>query len=344
MAYSIRGCFMKNSVFVILLLSLLVQSCSAIGSEPGCQQTKHDVVSNNNFRLLWSKTNIDALHSMFNPMIQGASSKFFVGVQASDYDAAVLAFDIKTGDLLWRQTLKLPANILATDTNLYVGSYNRLVVHDPETGHKKKEIELPKVGTIQNIYSSGHNLYIRSGNGSWVTYNTNNDAVKISESLLPYAPFIVEHETLYLHDVEGFKALEMSSQSIIWNYSIQEVINPHPIFTNDMVIISTQTGKVYALNKDNGELIWSQDFQILGNLATDTSRLFFLTETGYLKVIDLKSGQELQELAFSPGAFQVSTSDKIVGGYNVWADAQTEIVIVSLGDSCQLMAIKLETP
>jgi outer membrane protein assembly factor BamB len=335
---------MKNLLLLISLFAILGEACSATRANPNCAQGEHELVENSHFQLLWKKSNVYSLHSTFNPMIQGTSQRVYAGVQIRDFSGTIAAYDIKTGSSLWQQTFSLPVNLLVSDTNLYVGEYNKLVVHDVETGNPKKEINLPKVGTIQNIYASGENLYISTGNGSWVVYNANKDEAEISEPLLPYAPFVIENEILYTNDVEGFKAVDTNTQSVLWKYSVDDIINPHPLFTSDKIIVPTQNGRVYALNKNTGDLLWSQDFDLISNLAADSFHLFFLSKAGFLKVVDLGTGQEIQSLGFSPATFQTSTSDTIVGGYNIWVDSESEIAVVSLGYSCQLMALQLNLP
>ena len=334
----------KNSILTMLVFIILVNACSNLGTKQNCEKTEHKIVNNHRFQLLWSKSNVYALQSAFNPMIQGVASTFFIGVQDSSYDSSVVAFETKTGNMLWQHTINLPTSMLANGTSLYVGDYNKIEVYDLRTGYWEKEISIPNVGVVQNIYSNEQNLYIRTGNGSWVVYDMNDEAVELSGPLLSYTPFLIENEILYLHDIEGIKALDTRTQTVIWKYKIAESINVHPTFTKDTVIVSSSSGNIYNVDKKTGNLIWRLDADTISNVAVDTSRLYFLTKDGYLRVFDVISGQEIEKLEFSPASFQLSTSDKLVGGYNVWVDSQNEIVILSLGDSCQLMALKTEMP
>jgi outer membrane protein assembly factor BamB len=333
----------KNLLLLILLLALLGEACSANRANPNCAMAEHVVGENNSFQLLWSKSSIYVLPSVSNPTIQGISSRIFVGVQNSYYGASkVIAFDTKTGDPLWQQNVNLSMTMLADSENLYVGDYNRIIVYDPQTGDLTKEIKFPKVGVVHNIYSDEKNLYANTGNGTWLTYNINAGTADISEPLLPYTPFIRENEILYLIDAEGFKALQTETETTLWKYPIDEPINIQPLFTNDLIIITTQIGSLHVLNKETGELLWRSDAHVISNIAAHSSQLYFLTGEGYLAVVDKSDGREIEKLAFLPASFDMSNSDRIVGGYNVWIDPQDNIIVVSLGDSCQLMAFKLE--
>jgi outer membrane protein assembly factor BamB len=340
---------MKNKpLLLILLFAIFIQACSATSTIPGagqsCTQPEHDIVDNSHFKLLWEKSGIYTLPSNANPTIQGLPPRIFIGVQNSNNESAVIAFDIGTGNSLWQEPVTLPVNILASGDTLYVGSYNKLTAHDPETGNLIQAIDFPKVGTINNMYSSGQYLNMSTGNGSWIVYDTKNDDSEISEPLLPYVPFLHENEILYINDAEGFKALDANTRSILWQHQIDDPINSHPLFTSDVIVLSTETRQVYVLNRHNGDLIWSHNFSIISNLATDSAYLYFLTPTGELKVIDIQNGQEIQSLSFLPASFQISTSSTMRSGYNIWVDPNGEILVLSLGDSCQLMTFRLGLP
>jgi len=111
-----------------------------------------------------------------------------------------------------------------------------------------------------------------------------------------------------------------------------------------MIIILSETGNIYSLDKENGDLIWKLDTNIISNITTDTSRLYFLTMDGYLKVLNINNGQELQkfEISSTPFSNNLSDSNIAVGVFNIWIDSQNKTAIFSLGDSCQLIGIKLK--
>jgi outer membrane protein assembly factor BamB len=107
-----------------------------------------------------------------------------------------------------------------------------------------------------------------------------------------------------------------------------------------------QLGSIASLDKKTGNLLWKADAHPISNIASSKSHIYFLTNDGYLKVLDLNSGQEVTKFELSPGSFELnnSPSGNIIGAYNLWVDSQNDIIVVSFGDSCQLMGIKLQLP
>src|SRR5688572_20122380 len=105
-------------------------------------------------------------------------------------------------------------------------------------------------------------------------------------------------------------------------------------------------GKIYALDKRTGNLLWNIDAHVLSNVGTNKSQIYFLTNDGYLKVLDLNTGQEITKLEFSPTSLEPNSppSGNIIGAYYLWVDTENSIVTISFGDSCQLAAFKVEIP
>jgi outer membrane protein assembly factor BamB len=341
----------KNLLLLILLFTILGEACSATGLVPransSCAQVEHEIVGNSHFQLLWSKSDISLFGNESNPLMQGTNANVFIAAIDSNYNSPrIFAFDTKTGDLLWHQKYTPPATIFTNNVNLYIGNYDNIQEYDLQTGQLIKEVRFPNVGLVENMYFNDEFLYALTSSGRWLTYNINSQVSSLSEPLLPYTPFIIENGILYLHDVEGFKAIETNTQTVLWKYSIDEQINIHPLFINDMIIVRTRSGSIYQINKKTGDLVWMLDAHTISNVAIDTSRAYFLTSDGYLKVLDQKSGQEIQTLEFSPASFTVNspTLDKPIGAYDIWVDSQNGILVLSLGDSCQLKAFKINLP
>jgi outer membrane protein assembly factor BamB len=163
---------------------------------------------------------------------------------------------------------------------------------------------------------------------------------------LPYTPFLIEDRILYLNELGTYKAKDTETQSILWEYSLNEATHVHPLITENMIIISAERGSIYGLDKSTGNLLWKLDEHVISNVASNKSQLYFLTTDGFLKVLDVNSGQEITKLEFTPTSFEPNSppSGNIIGAYDIWVDSQNEIIVVSFGDSCQLMAFKLGIP
>lgn len=330
-------------ISLISAFTLLVGACSNLSAKLNCVQTAHTLVGNPSSQILWSKSGIAVFDDGSTQKMQGLGSIVYVAALDTGYSSGkFFAFDTNTGNMLWHQSYTPPATLFTNNDKLYVGNYDNIQEYDSQTGEMIKEMRFPNVGLVTNIYFSDQNLYALTSSDRWLTYNLDTDVFSSSEPLLPYTPFMVENEILYLHDVEGFKAIETKTKRVLWKRSIDDQINIHPLFINGTIVIPASTGNIYSVNQKTGDLMWNVGAHAISNIAFDQSRLYYLTMDGFLRILDMKSGQEIQKIEFSSVPFRINTPDSqiTVGAYDLWMDTKNDVLIVSFGDSCQLMAIK----
>jgi len=332
----------------VFIASILPRGFSVGKSPFSCPISEHWPVNN---LPLWSRLGITIYPDPFNPLMQGTASKVFV-VAGQDFqygDSKILAFDTQSGNALWQRSFNQPGGagrIITSDHQLYAGFYDKIEVVDPQTGNLVKQTEIPNVGSIYNIFATEHNLYAFTKSGRHLTFNMDDGSYSLSEPFLPYYPYLIQNGVMYFSEAEVYKAKEIETQSILWEYSLNEFFTAHALFTDNMIILLTQTGSIYGLDKKTGNLLWKLDEHVISNVAANKSQLYFLTNDGYLKVLDMNNGREITKLEFTHAPFELSSSssDNIIGAYNIWVDSQNDIVVVSFGDSCQVMGIKLEIP
>lgn len=336
----------KVLILVVSMVTVISGACLPIESAYNCSSPEHQPVDNPYFQLLWSRSGIVIYPDPSGTLMQGLESKVFVvtGQDAEFGGSKILAFNTRFGNVLWQRSIVLPASIITNGTQLYTGLYDKIEVVDPHTGNLVNVVEVPKVGFIYNIFATEHNLYGFTKSGRWLTYNIDDGTYSLSEPFLPYTPFLIENGIMYLYEGREIKAKELESQSILWEYPIDEEFDP--IFTDNIIIILGWAGNIYGLDKETGNLIWSIDEHAISNVTMNRSHLFVLTNDGYLKVLDINNGQELTKLKFMPGLFETNSppSGNIIGAYDLWVDLQNDILIASFGDSCQLMALKSNFP
>ena len=78
---------------------------------------------------------------------------------------------------------------------------------------------------------------------------------------------------LYVPNYGNIYALNATTGSKIWNYTIGPVETSSPAVANGIVYIGDLNGDVYALNATTGDKIWSYN---LGNSCTPTYRRLFI--------------------------------------------------------------------
>jgi outer membrane protein assembly factor BamB len=281
----------------------------------------------------------------FNSLLQGAASKVFV-VAAKDFEygtGKILALDIESGQVLWHRSLDAPESIITSNSQLYIALNDKIEILDPQTGNLVKEIQIPNVGPIYNISATENNLYAFTKSGKWLTYDIDSGTHTLSEPFLPYHPFLIENRVMYFYEARELKARETETQSILWAHLINSDFDL--VFTDNIIIIR-QLDDITGLDKRTGSLLWNLHTHVISNIATDNSYLYFLTNEGNIEVHNLSNGEEVAKLEFVPAAFELDSpsSNNMVGAYNLWADSQNNNLVVSFGDSCQLMSFKIQMP
>ena len=94
---------------------------------------------------------------------------------------------------------------------------------------------------------------------------------------------------MYFDEAGMYKAKDIETQSILWEYPLNETVHAHPLFTDNMIIIVAELGSIYGLDKKTGTLLWKVDAHTISNVAVNKSKLYYLANDGYLKVLDLNN-------------------------------------------------------
>lgn len=309
--------------------------------------SEHTPISNPYFQRLWSRPGIAIYPDFADTPMQGVASKVFVITQ-QDFEyggSKILALDTQSGNVLWQRDVVQPASIITSKTQLYTTLYNKIEIIDPSTGNLVKEVRFDKVGNIYYLFSTEQNLYAFSQSGRNLTYNFDDGTYSLSEPFLGYTPYITENGIMYLLEGSQLQAKEVETQLVLWKYPITQLLDLS--FADNVIIIIEPTGTLFALDKLTGNLIWNMDAHTISNVVVNKSKLYFLANDGFLKVLDVNNGQETAKLEFAPASFQLTTpsaQEILIGAFNIWVDSDNDILTVSLGDSCQLMGFKLEAP
>jgi len=146
-------------------------------------------------------------------------------IYVSSLDHSVFAIDKSTNAVVWHKNLDgaIPnAPVIASDGNLYVGSFtSELDKLDPATG---------------NFQSAGKT-------DAWV-WGT---------------PTLVDNN-LYFGDLSGnFYSYNTETGKYNWNpVKPDGPITTSPVVVNDVLLVATESGSIYAVDKDGKSKLWSQ--------------------------------------------------------------------------------------
>ena len=335
----------------ILLGSLVL--CAACLPFPNlhpmlCLKINHDLISNPYGEQLWSVQDIYAYGPYDGTLLASGPGRLFVVANSPSYPGPhLLSYDTLTGSLLSQRLVDLPILLFLSDGKLYVGQHDEIGVFDSMTGSLLEEFSIPKAGIIESLYQRGDKFYIYGNTGRFIVFDTSvMKTVTTTEPNFLEHVFLIDDNITYSHKGNELIAFNGSSGAVVWQAEMNEPFTD-PVFQNDMIFIRTgssiYTSGISAINRSTGVVVWKKDLNIIiSNVVAQNSELYFLTVDGFLIVLDQQTGQEIGKMQFTSAPFLLNDTQYAIGGYYVSADTDNKIIIVSLGDSCQLFGVKLQ--
>ena len=131
------------------------------------------------------------------------------------------------------------------------------------------------------------------------------------------------------------QAVNITTESAIWQYSINAPVYLPPIFSTDYIIVRTNEahfyGTVIVLNRETGKTVW-EHADILSNVVIDQQRVYFLTKDMQLIGADIYTGEVLVSASFSPN----EAIDPVNNVYQIVANNNK--IVIYFGGTHQLSA------
>lgn len=150
--------------------------------------------------------------------------------------------------------------------------------------------------------------------------------------------FLLEDDVLFYQGSPGILYAKKLDGNIIWQTKLDNhSINQAPVFAAGNIYVRTGIGigKIFSVDRDSGQLIWDTDENVLGSFAVSESRLYYLSLDGYLIGLNLETGVRETTAKFSPNELYNPNAS-----YQVAYDGLTRNILLLLGDSAQMFALK----
>lgn len=261
---------------------------------------------------------INLSYSFFNKDIKLNLPVIFNNkLYALDNNGKLSLIDIKNNKKLWSKKL--------FKTNFFVNNY------DPK------------------IYANNSILYAHMGHNKIKAVNLVSGDVmwtkKIS-SLIISKPIVKDNILYLLSDDNKFYALNATNGDINWVHktiSNPNVIygSPDPVFYKDYVIISYSSGEVFALNRNNGQEIWSDNLNSNNIINSNyylndidatpiiiKDKLYIVSNSGMMKVIKINSGEVIWQKEIAS-----ITNFHINKNYIYILDNDAKLIALALNDA-----------
>ncbi|AMA64701.1 Outer membrane protein assembly factor BamB precursor [Candidatus Arsenophonus lipoptenae] len=151
---------------------------------------------------------------------------------------------------------------------------------------------------------------------------------------------------VYAADRQGIvKAINFDSGKILWSIDLSKTVG---LFTNHVsalissgltisgnnIYMGTETGKVIALNKNNGVVVWKTevDGEVLSNPIISNTIVLIHTSNGVLYALDIQNGQIKWSINLETSIFSIrgKSSPSIVHGVAIIGSDNGRIVAIML--------------
>ncbi len=234
-----------------------------------------------------------------------------------DTDAAVSAFDAKTGHKIWqvstaparRFSQALDGGIAFGAGKIYVTNGTReLWALDAKNGGKIWKVIMPALArAAPTVFEN--NLYIVTRANQLLAINAANGETRWQHNGLPEVMGVVGSPSpaadadlvITAYSSGEIYALRPDTGSIVWAEgvtardakgglaSLNDLRAP-PVLFPDMVIAANYANSAVGIDRRLGERIWSQDFGSINALQVTDNALFALTLNSEMMALDRKSG------------------------------------------------------
>lgn len=264
---------MRWKTLAVLTLASLVVGCSSTDDKELEPAPLPDFTEKASLQKEWSRSVGDGQGEFFNKLIPAIEGN---RIYASDLNGEVMAIDRLTGDKIWEKDLELSVSgaVGVSGTLVFVGTLKgQVVALDSNTGEEVWRAKVPSEVLAPPV-----------SNGDVVVVQTQDDRIIGLDADTGNQLWISENSPAVL-TLRGTSA---------------------PLVTSTLAIAGLSTGKVVALNVDNGAPVWQQKValpsgrselerivDIDGGLLLDGSTLYVVTYQGRLAALDVDSGQIL---------------------------------------------------
>ena len=259
----------------------------------------------------------------------------------SNLNRSVFGLKSENGDILWEAS-GFAGNIFTSEDAVYVGSYGTAKVRslNVEDGELLWSTLLPWAHSTSGIYFAESNIFVYTADSEFFVLNEQGEILDNFHET--FRTFLELNGVLYMQDVIGIKAVNLSSNKELWLQEIDDRYTHAPIFNDGEIFLRTWStpANIYSIDQYTGKVNWVVSQDAFSNLCLLGKTIYFTSFDSSLVAINRYTGNEISRVKFSP-QFDV---DKQVSAYYVACDATSNVLAISFGDNNQIMGLKVINP
>lgn len=336
---------------LILMGLLLLASCHSAETTPTPTPWSPRVIGTSKLGL------VEAWHVQTGPPITldrpqpnlfVADDKIIVPYNIENNDSRVTALSLETGQVIWQTHYKTDpfTDIIDSATldteRLYIVDDFRVYAFDLETGALRWETQefAGHTGYYFRPWDPVKPLRLHADTGEVILIDPATGAV--TERGQEYEELFQYGSIKFVLTMRALSAVDLKSGQVLWSHSSEPIpftaqMNLWPSFIDgDVVFLSDHA--IYAINRvdlQTGATRWKTDSIYVSNFALDDSgRLYAMRQDGVLVVLDVNTGDILDEIQFSGPQIDPHTKNYSVVVANSY-------VVVNFIDTQEIIALKI---
>jgi len=306
------------------------------------------ILVDSEFEELWDMT---AYIGCKTCLISTENNVYFSGSLKNNSREFLVVLDLFTGEIEWQQVLQRGQTLQGLDSqHIYVNQPStqkianatqmwgggKLIAYNIKSHDEVWNQKFAGSGGTSIISIVDDVLEVDAGPGFYqVDSHTGRQISGPQQQALLFNGEGVQYKQYAGSELSG---INMETMMPIWTYKLPRF--SQFIFEDEFILIGN--GGATALNGNTGEVLWTQR-DVISNIAVSNGIAYFIqmengiwgghnTLDAQLFAVDVQTGETLSTLHFEPS--------KIRSGYEYLVAASDDIVLMYLGDSSQLTALR----
>jgi outer membrane protein assembly factor BamB len=267
----------------------------------------------------------------------------FLGGTDENDGVTLVGSDIETGAPRWKTDTRMMSTF-AYDANHIYGDVNngQVAAYDIMSGKIAWQVHLSRGNSILYTTATASDLYVEMIPAASYNLDLRTGGVKQTFSAFEGMPtFLIQDKIRFWKPrPESMQATNIETENTLWSAQFDGEIIQTPVFYEDFILVKTgrsTVGNIYVLDIATGEIIWQANL-VASNISSSENVVYYLTTQAQLKAVDIRTGEMIGTIDFTPSLYELSPLDLSNRPFNVAAYDKT--VVVYFGDSRQLFTFR----